>query len=81
MNAQGDSLMVSSLWVGWEEADNGWALAGVSRNSGQRAHRHTIVVEDPVLIWHKAEINEMSSWPENVVCDHSLDKLVLHSST
>lgn len=41
------------------------------------SHRDAVVVQDAVLVWHKPEVDEMSSRPQNVVCNDSFDKLVL----
>lgn len=43
-----------------------------------RTYRDAVVVQDAVLVWHKSEVDEMSSRPQNIVCNNSLDKLVLH---
>ena len=47
--------------------------------SAKHTHRDAVVVQDPVLSWHKLEVDEMRSRPEHIVGNHCSDQLVLQT--
>ena len=56
-----------------------YSRVGIPSETGDcdRAHRHAVIVQNSLLAWHKAEVDEVGCRPDDIVCSNGLDKLVL----